>query len=106
MTELEPQGLSQHPLSKAFPPMTTEAMQALVGDIKSQGLKEAIITHDGKILDGWHRYLACQFAGVEPRFRAYQGTDPVAYVRSKNLCRRDMTPLLTRDTETYLGALA
>lgn len=96
----------QHPLSKAFPPMTNEAMQALIDDIKAHGLKEAIVTHEGKILDGWHRYLACGFAGVEPRFRAYQGESPAAYVRSKNLIRRDMTPLLTEYAETYLGALA
>ena len=37
------------------------------------GLLEDIVTHEGKILDGWHRYLACLAKRVTPCFRPYAG---------------------------------
>ena len=47
---------------------------------------------DGKILDGRNRYLACERAGIEPRFAAFQnGLSPVAYVLSKNAGRRHLS---------------
>ncbi len=42
------------------------------------------------VLDGWHRYLACQSIGAEFWFEAFTGDDPDAFVESKNDHRRHM----------------
>ena len=83
----------QHPLSAAFPAMPAMHLDYLAKDIAEHGLHIAITLFDGMILDGWHRYQACQVAGVSPRFESLsEGADPVAFVRSRNLHRRDLTP--------------
>lgn len=53
-------------------------------------VKEPIRTYEGKILDGRNRFRACQRASVAPRFEQFVGDDPIAYVRSLNLCRRHL----------------
>lgn len=63
----------------------------LVEDIKKHGQKEAVIVLDGAVLDGWHRYLACQKAGVKCVTVKHDGADPVAFVLSRNLHRRHLT---------------
>src|SRR6516164_995725 len=62
-----------------------------VADIKVKGLCEPIVLYENKTLDGRNRYLACIAAGIEPTFKTYEGTDPVAFVISANLCRRHLT---------------
>lgn len=81
-----------HPLCTLFPPIDGDAFAALVADIAANGLRESIVVHDGKILDGGNRYRACEAAAVEPTFAAYAGRDPVGYVLSANLHRRHLTP--------------
>jgi len=80
-----------HPLANLFPPMTREAFDRLVADISSDGLREAIVMHENKILDGRNRYRACLQARVAPRFRNFNPSrdvdDPIAFVISKNLPR-------------------
>jgi len=71
--------------------MTTEEMAALVEDIKANGLAQSIVTHEGAILDGRHRYQACLQAGVEPQFTEFHGGDALAFVLSANLNRRHLT---------------
>jgi hypothetical protein len=56
---------------------------------------EPITVFDGKILDGRNRYKACLSVGVVPVFRNLDVSrfpDPVVYVLSRNLHRRDLTP--------------
>lgn len=81
----------QHPLSSAFPSMSQEQFRELIDDIDLNGLREPIVIFDNKILDGWHRYQACQELNVaRPLMVAYEGDDPVGYVLSKNLHRRHL----------------
>jgi ParB-like chromosome segregation protein Spo0J len=81
----------QHPLSSAFPSMSQEAFKELVDDIDLNGVRERIVVYQGKILDGWHRYMACKELNVsKPPLQEFEGEDPVAFVLSKNLHRRHL----------------
>lgn len=84
--------MKRHPLSAAFPNMPEDDFGALVADIKANGLQQHGWTYEGQILDGWHRYQACEEAGVKFRYEEYRGSDPVAFVKSRNLERRHLTP--------------
>jgi len=82
-----------HPFAQIFPPMSSPEFDGFCGDILQKGLQEPIVLHEGKVLDGWHRYLACLVKGVTPRFSPYAGDcgSPLAFVVSKNLKRRQLT---------------
>lgn len=72
--------------------MAAEDHNALVEDIRENGLLESIVVIGDEILDGWHRYLACYVAGIEPRVREFPADrNPVSYVISKNNFRRHET---------------
>lgn len=96
--------LKQHPLSAAFPAMSESDIDSLADDIKANSLRQSIILFEGKILDGWHRYLACKKAGVNIRTNDYRGKDPVGYVRSANWHRRHLTASQKAMVEVSLGA--
>src|SRR2546428_6777830 len=74
-----------HPYAAIFPVVTAIAWQ---------GLLEEIILHEGKVLDGWHRYLACLIKQVPPRLRDYAGEcgSALHFVLAKNIDRRHLTP--------------
>lgn len=80
-----------HPHAGIFPLLDGEEFRALVEDIRANGQLDAIVLHDGLILDGRNRYTACLAAGVEPRFTDYDGDDPLKFVLSANLHRRHLT---------------
>ena len=82
----------QHELSSAFPGMTKTELDALTSDIAEEGQRESITLFQGKILDGWHRYCACNACGRVPNMvELKSGIDPVAFVKSRNLHRRHLT---------------
>jgi ParB-like chromosome segregation protein Spo0J len=83
-----------HPLADVFPEMGEMELRELTQDIKANGQLEPIVIHQGKILDGRNRYLACKLAGVEPTTIEF---NPVAtcrtaeeYVWSMNVQRRHL----------------
>ena len=67
--------LAQHPVGAMVPPMSKGEMADLVKSIEDNGyLNEyPIIIHDGMILDGWHRYQACDKLGIPAVFKDYRG---------------------------------
>jgi ParB-like chromosome segregation protein Spo0J len=91
------------PARRPVPVDGGEEFDALVADIKANGLCEPIVLYEDKILDGRNRYRACLAAKVEPHFmhplvRPKNKNkelaiidDPVAYVISKNIHRRHLT---------------
>jgi transposase len=89
-------GLEFHPIANIFPLMEGEEFDQLVEDIRAKGLRERIVLHEGKILDGRNRYRACLATLWDKRmgmdaFVAFDGDDPLAYVISANLHRRHLT---------------
>jgi DNA (cytosine-5)-methyltransferase 1 len=81
-----------HPACLLFPRMNEAELRALADNIKARGLDHDVILHEGKILDGRNRYLACEIAGVEPTFVEWQGKgSPLEWVVGENLLRRHMS---------------
>jgi hypothetical protein len=88
-TKLEP-----HPLSAIFPPISDEDFGKLAADINLNGLHQAIVRYQGKILDGNNRYRACELVKIAPKFADFNGDDAQArnYVISANIHRRHLSP--------------
>jgi hypothetical protein len=88
MTSYEP-----HELALVFPPMSEPEFAAFKEDIREQGQQEAIVLYEGKILDGLHRYRACQELGREPRVVRFEGNPRAAaqLVLGRNFHRRHLT---------------
>ena len=84
--------LQFHPAAEIFPLITGDEFNALVDDIRKIGLINDIWLHpDGSILDGRNRYRACIAAGVEPRFKTWDGVGFAAdFVWSLNDRRRHL----------------
>ncbi len=83
-----------HPVASIFPMMDTVEFEGLKADIEKHGQLEPIWTHDGKIIDGRNRFLACKEVGVEPKIREWKpvnGAGLVDFVISLNLQRRHLT---------------
>lgn len=80
-----------HEAANIFPLLEGDEYRKLRDDIKANGLIEPIWTYEGKILDGRNRYIACLDCGVTPKYRQYEGDDPISFVISLNLHRRHLT---------------
>ena len=80
-----------HPAAELFPLMGDDDLAALAADIKANGLRQPIVLDgDGKLLDGRNRLAACEIAKVAPEFASVNGADPVAFVVSLNVKRRNL----------------
>ena len=81
-----------HAAADLFPMMPEEELQELARDIAANGLIHPIVLDDQKqVVDGRNRLAACKIAQVEPRFEQLNGRDPLAYIVSANLARRNLT---------------
>ena len=83
--------LTRHPLSALWGDMPEDQYREFVAGIEKRHIRQMIMTLDGTILDGWHRYKACLELGIEPFFAEYTGDDPAGYVISQNAHRRHLT---------------
>jgi hypothetical protein len=89
--------LEFHELANVFPLLAGDQLQELSDDIKANGLREQIVMHEGKILDGRNRYnavtkYALKFGADDFRdFDPETEGDPVQFVISKNIMRRHLT---------------
>jgi N6-adenosine-specific RNA methylase IME4 len=80
-----------HEVAGIFPMMSVEEIDRLAEDIKANGQKEPIYSHDGLIVDGRNRFMACRRAGVEPWVTPWNGKgDLIDFVVSLNLHRRHL----------------
>ena len=84
--------MKRHDLSGLFGDMPKDDFAKLTDDIKRHSLQHPIVTWQGDILDGWHRYRACGEAGVQPTFVEFSGDDKAAlcFVLQENALRRHL----------------
>ena len=82
--------LAPHPYADAWPMLGSDDLAELAEDIALNGLRDAIVIYDGKILDGRNRYAACAAAGATPVYEDFNGDDDdaLAFVQSVNNARR------------------
>lgn len=80
-----------HDLANIFPLMQGEEFDGLVQSIKENGLLVPIVMHEGLVLDGRNRWLACKKAGVELRDETFSGGDLLTFVLEINAKRRNQT---------------
>jgi hypothetical protein len=96
--------LEFHHLADAFPLMEGPEFKEFVADIKAHGLREPITMFEGKILEGRNRYRACLRLKIEPRFEQFEGDGAAAaaFVMSRNIHRRHLTPKQKREAAAKL----
>jgi len=81
----------RHPLSAAWGDMSDDEFQELKDSLDNIGLQNPIVMYEGQVIDGWHRYIACEELGVP--FKTVElapGVDPQYFVISTN-SRRNQT---------------
>ena len=88
----EDSALKVHPAADVFPMMSEDELAELAADIKENGLIYPIMKdREGQVIDGRNRLAACKLAGVDPTFQTLDGQNPLAYIVSANLERRNLT---------------
>lgn len=65
----------QHPYGKVWHQYDVDTLSELADNIQLRGQDQPILLYQGKVLDGWHRYLACLLSGSDPAFIEFTGTD-------------------------------
>jgi ParB-like chromosome segregation protein Spo0J len=81
-----------HAFANIFPLREGPPLWELSDHIRANGLQEAIMLFEGKVLDGRRRQLACLRAKVAPRYAEYKGTpeEALRFTIGKNLHRRHL----------------
>ena len=80
-----------HPVANIFPRMAAAEFAELVADIAEHGQREPVWTHNGMLIDGRHRWDACEKLGLPCHSREYDGNDALGFVVSLNLRRRHLS---------------
>lgn len=84
--------LPTHATAELIPAMAAADFAELKADIAAHGLQVPVKVMDGKIVDGRHRYRACQELGVEAQIEIVDDIeDAVGYVISLNVTRRHLS---------------
>jgi hypothetical protein len=79
-----------HPCCEVWD-LDDELVVKLAASIAANGQQHPVtLTADGRLLDGRHRWLGCEKAGVEPKTQIYDGDDPAGYVAMRNTERRHL----------------
>lgn len=78
-----------HPASLLFPQMDQHRLDELKASIKQDGQLLPATLFEGQILDGRHRWLACEALGIECKTIEHVG-NPWRYVIAMNAQRRDL----------------
>lgn len=106
--------LEIHELSSIFPEINDADYDALVESIEQIGQREPIDVWRGQIVDGRHRYYACQQLEIEPIINTLPDNlserDVFEIIIAKNLRRRHLTAsqraaMAATLAETYQGIL-
>jgi len=89
-------GMPVHEVCDFYPLMDRDANAKLALDIRTNGLIDPVVLHEGALVDGRNRLLACRTAGVEARFvewkDIYSGPMSIGrWIRSVNGERRHMS---------------
>lgn len=82
--------LERHPLSAIFPDMPENQFNELKKDIEKHGQQLEGVVFEGKILDGYHRYLITKEKFI---YKEFKGTfsEAIRHVTSANLYRRHLS---------------
>jgi hypothetical protein len=97
--------LALHPIAHLFPEMSGPELDALVVDIGEHGQRVPLLLHEGKVVDGRHRLLACEALGITPKTEEWTGEGSVIdHVVALNLHRRHLTA--SQKAAVALGLLA
>ncbi len=90
----------QHPYGQLIPKMKAKQFSDLQASIEANDLQMPIILFEGKVLDGWNRYTACNNINenqpdraVKIRYETFEGSpgQAMAFVLNANLNRRHLT---------------
>jgi len=93
MTNSITDNLKPHWMADLMPMMPEKEFNQLKEDISGLGQLEPILIFNGEILDGRHRYRACQELGIEPWVTEFDGGMSLSdVIRSLNVYRRHLTP--------------
>ena len=90
--------LERHDLSGVFGDIPDSEFESLVTSVQEDGFMDPIIRiHEGKILDGWHRYRAALELNIVRKllfsnWDEKKDGEAVAFVYARNLERRHYTP--------------
>lgn len=84
--------LQPHPFAEYFPKMNEEEYASFKDDIAQNGVREAIMLFQDKILDGLHRYRAASETGQSFKTMTFHGSEQSAldYVIAINANRRHL----------------
>ena len=84
--------LEFHDVADIFPMMDDRDFEALKENIETHGLKDPVILHQGKIVDGRNRYRACTELGIPVETRKWNGVGSlVEFVFAVNFHRRHLS---------------